>query len=135
MSIANKSVAEREHDESPVAGVDDPARRLAPEAGAPPRSQNASAATLVPPRDAGAQAPAAYTLLLEALARLAQDSGTAPDLVTVSRALVQFACASCPANGLYVSRYDPERQEMRCVYAWNAGLEQDHSALLPLPAG
>src|SRR5690242_14349173 len=70
-----------------------------------------------------------YARLFDALARLAQVSGTAPDLLTVYRALVQFACASCPANGLYVSRYDEERHERRCVYAWSEGIEEDVAAL------
>src|SRR5438067_1776659 len=118
MSIANKSAGERQLDATAITQPHEPVLRIEGDRPASSQSKDVTAPSLVPPRDASPPARSAYTLLLEALARLAQDGGTASDLLTVYRALVQFACASCPATGLYVTRYDAERREMRCVYAW-----------------
>jgi PAS domain S-box-containing protein len=71
--------------------------------------------------------------VLEGLGGLAQALGTARDLPTVFRSLVEFIADAVPCNGLFVSLYDPERQERTCVYAFTEGQELDASTLPPLP--
>ncbi|CAN5573778.1 hypothetical protein BH20CHL6_BH20CHL6_08320 [soil metagenome] len=71
--------------------------------------------------------------VLDRLAELAQSVGTARDLQTVYRALLEFAVATTPTSGIFVSLYDAERQERTCVYAWSAGHEEDVSRLPALP--
>ncbi|MBI5841868.1 MAG: PAS domain S-box protein [Chloroflexi bacterium] len=74
-----------------------------------------------------------YERLLERLAHLAQAVGTARDLTSVFRGLREFAEASVPCNGLFVSLYDPGKQERICVYSGGDGEEDDVSMLPPMP--
>ncbi|HSH21250.1 MAG TPA: hypothetical protein VK992_01370, partial [Candidatus Caenarcaniphilales bacterium] len=67
--------------------------------------------------------------LLARLGALAQSVGTAPDLVTVHRALRDYIRAISPTHGLFISRYEPERAERTAVYAWSEGEEMDVSQL------
>ena len=71
--------------------------------------------------------------LLDHLAALAQAVGTADDLMGLYRALRQYAQASAPCDGLYVTLFNHEQQERRVVYAYNDGREEDVSTQTPLP--
>ncbi|MBI4736644.1 MAG: PAS domain S-box protein, partial [candidate division NC10 bacterium] len=84
-------------------------------------------------READRRAIRDYERLLERLAHLAQAVGAARDLTSVYRGLREFAEASVPCNGLFVSLYDPERQERICVYSGGDGEEDDVSTLPPMP--
>jgi signal transduction histidine kinase len=74
-----------------------------------------------------------YEQLLERLATLAQAFGVARDLTSVFRALCDFAVASTPCNGIFISLYDEDRDERNAVYAWSEGQEVDLSTLPPMP--
>ncbi len=84
-------------------------------------------------REANQRAIREYEQLLERLAQLAQTVGTARDLASIFRGLREFAEISVPCNGLFVSLYNPERQERICVYSGGDGEEDDVSTLPPLP--
>ncbi len=73
--------------------------------------------------------------LLARLGALAQSVGTAPDLLTVHRALRDYIRAISPTHGLFISRYDPERAERTAVYAWSEGEEMDVSQLPAMAMG
>ncbi|HEX7997302.1 MAG TPA: CHASE domain-containing protein [Pyrinomonadaceae bacterium] len=74
-----------------------------------------------------------YERLLERIASLAQALGTARDLVTVFRALRDFAVASAPCIGIFISLYDPVRDVRTAAYAWGDGQEIDITQLPPMP--
>lgn len=74
-----------------------------------------------------------YELLLGRFARLETEVGTARDLTTICRALHEFAAASAPCNGMFISRYDPEFDRRVCIFAISEGEEQDVAALPPMP--
>lgn len=84
-------------------------------------------------RDAEQRAIIEYEGLLDHLAYLAQMLGTAPDLLTVFRALRDFAVISTPCSGLFISLYDPARKERTAAYAFSEGEEVDLSTLPPMP--
>ncbi|MDE3087952.1 MAG: PAS domain S-box protein [Chloroflexota bacterium] len=84
-------------------------------------------------READQRAIRDYERLLERLSQLAQTVGTARDLTAVYRSLRTFVEASVPCNGLFVSFYDPQRQQRICVYSGGDGEEDDVSTLPPLP--
>ena len=69
------------------------------------------------------------------LARLAQELGTARELVHVFRALRVYIEAVTGNNAVYVSLLDPALQLRRCVYAWSDGAEVDVAELPALPVG
>jgi len=73
-----------------------------------------------------------YEQLLDRIASLAQTLGTAHDLTTIFRALLDFARVSTPCNGLFVSLYDPEQEVRTAAYAWSDGEEVDVSTLPPM---
>ena len=85
------------------------------------------------PWDAEGPPEREYGRLLDRLGQLAQTLGTARDLLTVFRALRDFAIASMPFNGIFVSLYDPRRAVRTAVYAWSEGKEIDLPDLPPLP--
>jgi two-component system, cell cycle sensor histidine kinase and response regulator CckA len=84
-------------------------------------------------RAANQRAIKEYELLLERLAGLAQEVGTAADLRTIYRALLNFAQLSAPCSGMLVSTYDAERQERTCVFAWSPAGEDDVSGMPVMP--
>ncbi|MBI3915317.1 MAG: GAF domain-containing protein [Chloroflexi bacterium] len=84
-------------------------------------------------READQRAIRDYEHLLERLSQLAQVVGTARDLTAVYRSLRRFVEASVPCNGLFVSLYDPQRQQRICVYSGGNGEEDDVATLPPLP--
>ncbi len=73
-----------------------------------------------------------YERLLERIASLAQTLGTARDLTTIYRALLDFALVSAPCSGMFISLYEPERKLRTAVYAWSEGEEVDTSGLPPM---
>jgi PAS domain S-box-containing protein len=74
-----------------------------------------------------------YERLLERIAVLAQALGTARDLLTVYRALRDFAVVSVPCVGIFISLYDPQKEWRTAAYAWGDDEEADVSALPPMP--
>jgi len=67
------------------------------------------------------------------LARLAQELGTARQLLDVFRALRVYIESVTGSNALFVSLLDPAEQLRRCVYAWSDGAEVEVADLPPLP--
>ena len=74
-----------------------------------------------------------YAQLLDKVASIAQTLGTARDLMTIFRALRDFALASVPCNGIFISLYESELDARSPVYAWSEGEEVDLSELPPMP--
>ncbi len=74
-----------------------------------------------------------YEGLLDRLVALADALGTAHDLITIFRALRDFAVASVPCIGTFVSLYDEERNVRTAAYAWGDTEEYDVSMLPPMP--
>jgi PAS domain S-box-containing protein len=74
-----------------------------------------------------------YERLLERIAGLAQALGTARELLTVYRALRDFALASVPCVGIFISLYDSQREWRTAAYAWGDEMEADVSELPPMP--
>lgn len=71
--------------------------------------------------------------MLDWLVALADTLGTACDLSTIFRALRDFAVASVPCIGVFVSLYDDEQKLRTAAYAWGDGEEVDASRLPPMP--
>lgn len=84
-------------------------------------------------REANQRALIEYERLLDRVASLAQTLGTARDLATIFRALLDFAVNSTPCSGLFISLYDEDRHVRDAVYAWSEGEEEDLSKLPPMP--
>ncbi|HEX8142995.1 MAG TPA: ATP-binding protein [Pyrinomonadaceae bacterium] len=74
-----------------------------------------------------------YESLLERLNPLAQALGTARDLSTIYRALLDFTRASMPCIGIFIALYDAKRNVRTAAYAWGDGEEVDVSSLPPMP--
>jgi PAS domain S-box-containing protein len=74
-----------------------------------------------------------YEALLERLVPLAQALGTARDLRTIYRALLDFTCVSMPCAGLFISLYDAQRDVRTAAFGWGDGVELDVSHLPPMP--
>ncbi|HEX8176567.1 MAG TPA: ATP-binding protein [Pyrinomonadaceae bacterium] len=74
-----------------------------------------------------------YERLLERLTHLAESFGESHDLLSVFRALREFAVSSVPCIGIFVSLYDPERAVRTACYAWGDDEEFDVSQLPPMP--
>lgn len=74
-----------------------------------------------------------YEHLLDRLTHLAESFGQARDLVTIFRALRDFATASVPCIGIFISLYEQSREVRTAVYAWGDGEEFDVSQLPPMP--
>ncbi len=84
-------------------------------------------------READQRALVEYERLLERISSLAQALGTARDLLTIFRALREFTIVSVPADGLFISLYDPVRDVRTACYGWGDGQEVDTSELPPIP--
>ncbi len=74
-----------------------------------------------------------YEHLLERLSPLGQALGTARDLSTIFRALLDFALSSMPCIGIFIALYDPKRNVRTAAFAWGDGEEVDVSGLPPMP--
>jgi PAS domain S-box-containing protein len=86
-------------------------------------------------REANQRAIVEYERLLDRLATLAEDFGSARDLETVYRAVRDFTTASIPCIGLIISLYDPEKELRRSVYLWYDGQELETSGIEPARIG
>ncbi|MGB7926374.1 MAG: CHASE domain-containing protein [Pyrinomonadaceae bacterium] len=84
-------------------------------------------------READQRAIIEYERLLVRLASLGQALGTARELMTVFHALREFAIASVPCIGLFISLYDAQREARTAAYAWGEGEEVDVSELPVMP--
>jgi PAS domain S-box-containing protein len=84
-------------------------------------------------RAANERAIVEYERLLERIAVLAQKLGAARELLAIYRALLEFARASAPCNGLFVSLYDSEQDVRAAAYGWGDGSEFDVTELPPMP--
>ncbi|HEX8096706.1 MAG TPA: ATP-binding protein, partial [Pyrinomonadaceae bacterium] len=86
-------------------------------------------------RQADLRAIKEYQHLVGRIAVLAQSLGSAHDLLTVYRALRDFAIASGPCDGIAVTLYDAERQTRTFSYGWTDGVELSLDGLKPIPVG
>jgi len=84
-------------------------------------------------RAANERAIVEYERLLERIASMAQKLGSARDLLAIYRALLEFARASAPCSGLFVSLYDSVQDARTAAYGWGDGIEIDVSELPPMP--
>lgn len=84
-------------------------------------------------REVDQRALSAYERLLERVSLLSQALGTARDLLTIFRALRDFAVVSAPCDGLFVSLYDPIRDVRTACYGWGDQQEINISELPPMP--
>src|SRR5262245_17043430 len=76
-----------------------------------------------------------YERLLDSLGGLAGELGTARELLTVFRALRDFALTSGPCSTIFISLYDQQREVRNGVYLWHQGTEIDVSEVGPVPVG
>jgi PAS domain S-box-containing protein len=74
-----------------------------------------------------------YENLLQRLTPLAQALGTARDLRTIFRALLDFTRASMPCIGIFIALYDDKRKVRTAAYGWGDGEEVDVTNLPPMP--
>jgi signal transduction histidine kinase/DNA-binding response OmpR family regulator len=86
-------------------------------------------------REAEQRAIKEYESLLERIGSLAQALGTARDLLTIYRAMRDFALLSAPFNAMAVTLYDPEREERAMDYGWADGQELDLAEIQAMPVG
>jgi len=84
-------------------------------------------------READQRALSEYERLLERISGLAQALGTARELNVIFRGLRDFAKASVPCDGFFVSLYDPIQDLRTACYAWGDETELDISSLPPMP--
>lgn len=73
-----------------------------------------------------------YRALLARIAPLAQTLGTARELTTIYRALLDFIRLEIPCEGFLVSFYDAENQLKLVKYVWSEGSEHDARAMKPI---
>ena len=85
--------------------------------------------------EANRRAITEYEHLLGRLAKLAEGFGSARDLLTVYRAILDFALASVPCVGLIISLYEAEREVRKCVYLWFDHQELNPSDIEPARVG
>ena len=84
-------------------------------------------------READQRALQEYERLLDRIAGLGQTLGTARNLITVYRALLDFAIVSTDCRGIFISLYDPKLEVRQAAFAWSEGEEVDVSELPPMP--
>ena len=84
-------------------------------------------------REVDQRALSEYERLLERVSLLSQALGTSRDLVTIFRALRDFAVVSAPCDGLFVSLYDSIRDVRTACYGWGDQREIDITELPPMP--
>jgi PAS domain S-box-containing protein len=74
-----------------------------------------------------------YDKLLKKLTKLAQTAGTARDLITIFRAILEFTRTAVPCTGFFISLYNEKTRLRTPAYAWdNAGGEFEISNLPPM---
>src|SRR4030095_8374622 len=76
-----------------------------------------------------------YETLLDRIASLAQTLGTARDLITIYRAVRDFALRSTPCNAMAITLYDSERAERTMTYGWADGQELEISEIQGMTIG
>jgi signal transduction histidine kinase/DNA-binding response OmpR family regulator len=86
-------------------------------------------------RQAEQRAIKEYESLLERIGSLAQALGTARHLLTIYRAVRDFALLSAPCNAMAVTLYDPERGERTMDYGWADGQELNLAEIQAMPVG
>ena len=74
-----------------------------------------------------------YETLLARLTHLAETFGESRDLLSIFRALREFAVSSVPCIGIFISLYDAAREVRTACYAWGDDEEHDVSQLPPMP--
>jgi two-component system, cell cycle sensor histidine kinase and response regulator CckA len=74
-----------------------------------------------------------YERLLNRIASLALALGRARELTVIFRAVLEFALASTPCDGLLISLYNAEKQERRLAFVWSKDEEIDLSLLPAIP--
>lgn len=74
-----------------------------------------------------------YHELLSRIVPLAQALGTARNLLTIYRQIVEFIRASMPCAGFFISSYDANMGRRIAAYGWGEGGEIDITTLPPMP--
>ncbi|HSK70643.1 MAG TPA: ATP-binding protein, partial [Pyrinomonadaceae bacterium] len=74
-----------------------------------------------------------YQALLQRIVPLGQTLGTARDLISIYRAVLEFVRTSMSCSGFFISFYDSENRRRIAAYAWGEGAEVDISELPPMP--
>jgi signal transduction histidine kinase/ActR/RegA family two-component response regulator len=87
-------------------------------------------------RESDQRAIKEYESLLDRIASLAQTLGTARELITIYRAVRDFALRSAPCNAMAITLYDSERAERTMTYGWADGQELDvATGIKSMPVG
>jgi PAS domain S-box-containing protein len=73
-----------------------------------------------------------YLELLSRIVPVGQTLGTARDLTSIYRAMLEFVRASMPCTAFFVSSYNSERRLRIAEYVWGDGGEVDVSMLPPM---
>ena len=73
-----------------------------------------------------------YDRLLQRLNTLAQTVGTARELPPIFSAILEFANASVPCIGLFISLYDEDKRGRKIIYMWYNGKERSLYRILSL---
>ncbi len=73
-----------------------------------------------------------YRALLARIVPLAQTLGTARDLVSIYRSVLEFVCASMRCTGFFISFYSPVTKLRTAAFAWGEHGEVDISKLPPI---
>ncbi len=73
-----------------------------------------------------------YDRLLQRITALAQTVGSARDLLTIFRAILEFTHAAVTCTGFFIALYNSEKQLRTPAYAWDGGKEFDISSLPPM---
>jgi PAS domain S-box-containing protein len=76
-----------------------------------------------------------YQSLLKRISPLAETLGTARELSTVYRSLLEFLQSSMPVVGFFVSFCEEESKLRKAAYVWGEGEEIDVDSLPPIPLG
>lgn len=85
--------------------------------------------------NANERAISEYVKLLERLANLGQQLGSARDIKSIFRAIAAFAVDSVPCSGMLIFLYEEESRTRKAVHVWYNGDETDISELQSVPVG
>jgi PAS domain S-box-containing protein len=84
-------------------------------------------------QEANERALTDYERLVERIATLGQTLGSAHELMTIFRALRDFATVSVPSDSVVISLYEPEKEMRRLCYCWADNKEYDLDNLPDVP--
>lgn len=84
-------------------------------------------------QEANKRALTDYERLVERIATLGQTLGSANELLTIFRALRDFALVSVPSDSVVISLYEPEKETRRLCYCWADNREYDIDDVTDVP--